>query len=116
MFLCLTPIALAEFGIHGSDQWQYASLIGVVLGLLITIWRGYVVRSRLPTFPKEMPVLVSFSVINFILMIGNTIMWRTSGPYVLAVISSLAAASSIFLAMIFRMFPISSSKSGENDT
>ena len=107
MFLCLTPISLELLGFEDSDQWLFSSLIGIGLGVLITIWRAYLVRSKLIKFPREFPVLILFTILNFVILSCNVALWRSPGPYVLAVICSLAAASSIFLAMIFRMFPIS---------
>lgn len=107
LFLCLTPITLELVGYNGTDQWYIASMIGISLGLILTAWRAYLVRSRLVQFPRELPVFAFFSVANFVILIGNAAFWRSAGPFVVAVITSLAAASSIFLAMIFRMFPIS---------
>jgi hypothetical protein len=107
MFLCLVPIALELCRVDGSDRWLFASLGAVFAGIGLTIWRAYLVRFQLQRLPREGPVFILFTVANFGLLIGNVVLWRSPGPYVIAIVFSLAAASAIFLAMIFRMFPIS---------
>jgi hypothetical protein len=116
MFLCLTPIALELIDVDGADRWQVASLIGITLGAFLTAWRAYLVRSRLLRLPREAPFLFFFTIINFAILATNAIVWRTAGPYVIAIIMSLAAGSSIFLAMIFRMFPISAKSTEDIDS
>lgn len=106
LFISVIPSGLALLQFEHAHLWLIASAIALASAVTISGWRIYLIRSRLVRFPREAPLLLTMSTVNLALLTGNILIWRAAGPYVLALIVSLVGASSIFLAMIYRMFPI----------
>lgn len=106
VFLSLAPVVLALCHIDAPDRWLFASLIAMVTLLGNIGWRIHQIRTRLGHFPREAPVAIPMVVVNLVLYAGNAVIWREPGPYVIALVNGLAGASLIFLAMVYRMFPI----------
>ena len=78
LFICVTPIALQLFEFAGPDMWRVSSWIAVTMGALLTVWRVFLVRSRLVAFPREAPVFMLFTLANFVLLLGNALVWQTA--------------------------------------
>jgi hypothetical protein len=108
VLLCVYPLVVLAFEAHGPDQRLIATWLGLATGLSLTGWRAYLLRRHLVRLPREAPLLFGLSLISFIVMLGNAMLWQSPGPYILAVIITLVSTSAIFLAMIYRMFPITS--------
>lgn len=112
LVLSVLPMAFSEIGITGPALWLNASVTALLVGVVVTGWCIFLIRKYLIKLPREAPFLFSLSAIGFACLVGN-VYWQTSGPYTLAVLMSLAGAAAIFLAMIYRMFPI---RGGEEST
>ena len=107
LFLSVCPYTLNALGIKEIDLWFYSSIGAVLAGVGMGVARLYLIRTRLPQVPVVgRYLLIPVMLITFLLFIVNAIVWREPGIYVLGIVLSLVGASAIFLALIYRLFPI----------
>jgi hypothetical protein len=107
LYLSIIPHTLSFFGVMGSYLWMYSSIAALVGGILMGTARIYLIRTRLDNVPSVGKfLLIPLTLVTLALFLVNTLLWQQPGPYVLGIVLALATASSIFLSLIYRLFPI----------
>lgn len=114
LFLSVCPHTLNALGIKDTDLWMFASIAAVLGGTVMASARLYLVRTRLSQVPLVGKfLLIPVMTTTLLLYLLNAIVWREPGIYILGIVLGLATASAIFLALIYRLFPIP--KEGSDD-
>ena len=107
LYLSIIPHTLSFFGVMGAYLWMYSSIAALVGGILMGTARLYLIRTRLDNVPSIGKfLLIPLTLVTIALFLFNTILWQQPGPYVLGIVLALVTASSIFLSLIYRLFPI----------
>ena len=107
LLLCTLPHVLAAFEMPGADLWTYASATALVGAASMAGIRIYQVRTRLGhiiAIGKFLLIPLNFA--SLILFALNATIWKAAGPYVVGIMILLVSASSIFLALIYNLFPV----------
>ncbi len=107
LYLSIIPHTLSFFGVMGAYLWMCSSIAALVGGILMGAARMYVIRTRLDNVPSIGKfLLIPLMLLTIAVFLVNTLVWQQPGPYVLGIVLTLATSSSIFLSLIYRLFPI----------
>jgi hypothetical protein len=107
LLLSFLPGAVALLGLAEPTTWGVASALGLGSGVALLVRRLLLVRRHLARVPRVGAwFFVPMSGLSWILLLGNLFAWRAAGPYVIAVLVSLAVASGMFLSLLARFFPL----------
>lgn len=107
VFLSLIPVTLSSTGMAATAIWVISSAIALVASVSAAIFRRYQNRRLLGHQPKVgMFVAAPLALSAAILSLLNLTIWRSATAYVSVMLIVIAIASALFLALVFRFFPL----------
>jgi hypothetical protein len=108
---CFLPAAAAVLELGERATWMVASALALATGAALLTRRMILVRRHLAGMPRAGTwFFLPMSVLSWVVLLANLLVWKAAGPYLIAVLISLAVASAMFLSLLARFFPLSGSR------
>lgn len=108
VFLSLIPVTLSTLEMNSDRLWVISSAIALLSSGAAMFVRSRQNRrylKRQPTVGKFVALPLGF--LSVTLSVLNLALWRTAPAYMIVMLIWLTIASAMFLALVFRFFPLS---------